>query len=513
MSETKEIIKKPFIEILIFTSVQLAIFTSVGYSEEVLLPTQIKSIVNEKKELVLGITNSISTLGMCIFGLISGIICDWFHLQYPIIVIGTILFSITVLCRSFLVAPWWIIFPNCLLQIIGKCLLGAAASAFASLVPKLFPKSQLGAAGGFSFFFILSGELLALSAIGYFFKFLSPVFWSGINCVIILSSFLPLFLTKIIDLMIISNHNKKLLSSINEKDVITDDLSIDSNLYDYTNDKAREDNLPSNEIQINNIEEKKPSAYNLKSTHLILRHTINQYRFFFLFVISHFLSVISYNLGLNYILYFLEDIIAKDGDYHIIIPWINDHIKDAVQARALIGVLLLTFSLVSSLSIGLFGQFIKRRMIVAIICIVVITISKAINIFTLNYNFMILSGIFQGAATGIFNSISFAIVNELLPNPNTSGRDLAIASFFGTSATIITSLLGGVILYISRYITNFDLMGYYAIFVVATIFSIIAIILMTTILFLQKNKKEIVLNPINININKDGLEDKDYDSL
>lgn len=509
---TKEkIIKKPFIEIILFTSVQFAILAGVGYSSEVLLPVQIRTMVGEEnKEITLGIITAISTFGICAFAVISGIICDLFSIQYPIIIIGSIIFALSFFLRTFLINPWWMIFPHGLLEIIGKCFLGLSAGAFSSLVPKLFPDSQLGSVGGFSGFFNLFGQFFASSAIGLAFNFLSPIIWSFILCIFVISSIIPLLLSKFIDAIAISRSKKyeDLENNSNE-----DQLTGEENDLEEKNDESQYDDIlmdkPLVEDEDDIVNGNKSIPKKTKSILLSIRNWFSMYKLYILVVLANLLAVYSQSLGLDYYLYFLEDIVAKDGNYNIFIPWINDNIKDAVQARGLLNIIVLIFSLFSSFIFGILSGFIKSRVLLAIISNTLITFSKAINIVTLNYNFMIISGVFQGLGMGLFNGVIYALVNELLPtDKKNAGRDLAIATFFITGSYIISSLSGGLFLYLSRLIFGGNLFGFYTIFLVGAICCILANIVLIFIPIVQNGSKTKKTRPKSIK-----LKDEIYDTL
>lgn len=489
-------IKKPFLEVLIFTSMQLAVYTAMGYSESVLLPSQVIEMVgNENKEITIGILTAISTLFMSLSALISGTICDLFSIQYPIIIIGCILFSISLISRTFLVQQWWMIFPHAIFYIIGKIGIGASGGAINSLIPILFHKTQLGAVGGFNSFFILLGELFGMSIIGYAYNFISPIIWSGFCSVAVLISLVLLFFSILIDKIAIYYYSKKNISStIYDEDSSSNknDISIGEDLIDDIIGKIEENQDFDDSKALLETNFKKNLVPNkIISLLTSFKNYVYQYRLFNFLIVSNFFMIFSLTLGLNYFLYFLEDVIATDGDYHIIIPWLNKYIKNAFQARALLGFISLAFSLVASLAFGILSDLVKGRLIIAIGANITFTICKAVNILTLNFNFILLTGIFSGIATGVFSGVIFALVNEMIPNPKTAGRDLAISTFFATLSGILSSLIGGLILYVSRLISNGNLLGFYVIFVIEFICNTISIICMFLIMVYQNtiNKK------------------------
>lgn len=171
------------------------------------------------------------------------------------------------------------------------------------------------------------------------------------------------------------------------------------------------------------------------------------------------------------------------------------HVANFVTTTAIVAVFALGGGVVSGLVFGILSDRLKRRAPVVSAATILMSItslafvvlpSNGITPGSLNLWLWPL-GVCFGLGHGAFSSVDWALSIDALPSLKDTGKDLGLWSSSTTLPAILAPLLGGIIITIADHYHAVDL-GYRAIFLVASLFLIVAAI---CILFVREKKRTV----------------------
>ncbi len=162
--------------------------------------------------------------------------------------------------------------------------------------------------------------------------------------------------------------------------------------------------------------------------------------------------IFAYYMVYNYQLYVLEDYIGLNA-------------TDAAAQISVMSVLVMVFGLIGSLGSGFISDKIGKRKLPVIVASLLMAIGFLLPWVLHNAASMYMFSIFAGFGYAVYGAVDQALNIDVLPDPETSGKDLGILNIATTLGQMAGPIMTGVLVSIA---------GYGLVFPVAIIFAVVA---------------------------------------
>lgn len=196
-------------------------------------------------------------------------------------------------------------------------------------------------------------------------------------------------------------------------------------------------------------------------------------------LLQQFFTRLLFNLGQSakqgYFLYFMRDMFT----YPIVLFGTWDNLITTPEMGMSVVMLTMTScGAISTLAGGIISNHLGRKLTVAIAGCVA-SVASLVMMFSLNIHIMLIAAVFSGLGFGVFVAVDVALANEVLPNPEERGKDLAIFAQATNIPQIISGPIGGGIVTLGSYIAAIGLapiegLGYWLLYTYSSSVVVIA---------------------------------------
>jgi MFS family permease len=191
----------------------------------------------------------------------------------------------------------------------------------------------------------------------------------------------------------------------------------------------------------------------LKELTCVFFSSLSSKDFRYLFV-SRFFLLIAYCSVAGYQLYFIQDYIVLSPD------------RDANQVLATFNMIVTCSCAVAVLVAGAASDRFRRRRVFVVVSAVCLGLSMFLPLAMPSYTGLVLYGLASGASIGCYFAVDTVLVTQVLPDGESTARDLGILNIAGAGPQILAPAVGAVVIK--------HLGGYQGLLVVAAVLSVVS---------------------------------------
>ena len=423
----------------------------------VLIPNQVIILVGEeRKTLALGIIVGISAILSLLAGPMSGYLSDTvFHGErFPLIFLGTVLWSISVVARSPMAIQthssallWLLLVCYTLVTTAGKIVYAAAVAPYTAMIADLFPRGQYGVVSSVLGLCGIIGAIVGIAVFGYLYNSIS-VF---VNCLLV--SIFPCF--ALIVLFIVRERPRHevqipIVQPIPEGGDISDENRNENRDDDDGDDKQQQEVEHQQLIQ---QQQQGTAPKSILSWHIItsIIEPFSSRAFTLVFIGTSIANVALWGLQ-GFALYYIRDAIHPRYElFGAPLSFINS----PERAQAAFALACFVTGIFSSIIAGVvLDSCIDKRKYVVIFGCIASSLFMIANTVSSSFSVFMLTAPIFGIGMGTIVSSTLSLASDTLPNMNNAAKDLAVWGVARNAPVIIASPLFGVIISLGNLLTD-----------------------------------------------------------